>query len=262
MAAHHEDTLAAFASVTECDRDNLGLVLIGSVARGEARDDSDVDVYLIVTEDSFALATEERRVSFVTRDEATYEGGYIDVKVASPEYLRHAIARADEPTRASFAGARVVWSRLDELESLVRQLPTLSDAEFDARALSFLAQARVQRHYFLPQAADRGNVLLLHHAAVHLAYACGRLLLAHNRRLFPGPKYLEKLVAQLPDKPDGIVALLRSAVSEPGPPTAGALLDAIEGLSDWPQDWPEAISKFVEDNELAWFTGGAPPEYR
>ena len=63
---------------------------------------SDVDVYLVVTDDAFAAAQSARRVAYIDTEAATYDS-YVDIKLASPRYLQRAVAYADDPTRASFS---------------------------------------------------------------------------------------------------------------------------------------------------------------
>lgn len=259
---HHEETIRSFSTRIAEDPSYVALVVVGSVARGEERSDSDVDVYLVASEAEFELAREEDRLSFVTSEDATYEGGYIDVKVASIEYLRRALAAADEPARASFVGARVVWTRDPEVEHLVRAIPEVDEEEYVQRARSYIAQTRLYGYYFLNQAFEREEPFLLHHAATHLVFAAGRALLAHNRRLFQGPKYLRKTIAELPHKPDGIDDLLLTVLETPSPSSAQALQIALESFHDWQVGVDETLSMFVEENELAWLTGTAPPEYR
>jgi predicted nucleotidyltransferase len=259
---HHDDAIGRYVAVATADPDTLAIVLTGSVARGDERPDSDIDIDLVVTEEAFERALAQDRVSYVTGEGVDYEDGYIDVKVASIPFLERAVHAADEPMRASFLGAKVLWTCDDRIGSLVEALPRLDDEEFDRRARSFVAQARLQAFYFLVQGVEHENALLTHHAAVHLAYAVGRALLAHNRRLFQGPKYLEQTVAQLPQAPERCVELMKALVQTPSIEAGNALLAALESYHDWNLGYEDTLSTFVTDNELAWFTAISPPEYR
>ncbi len=50
-------------------------------------------------------------VAFVSQTGVAYVGGYVDVKLASPRYLRDAADHGDDPTRASFDRGRVTLDR-------------------------------------------------------------------------------------------------------------------------------------------------------
>ena len=60
---HHEQTIDAFTTSQAVRPEVLGVVVIGSVARGDERPDSDVDVYLVVTDDAYAAAARIRTSS-------------------------------------------------------------------------------------------------------------------------------------------------------------------------------------------------------
>lgn len=256
---HHEDAIAAFtAAVTD---EQLAIIVTGSVARGTERADSDVDLYVVVDDAALEAARAERRVMYTSTDGIDYDGGYFDVKLVSESLLRDAALRADDATRASFEGARVVFSRLDGLDGLIRGIRNVPVETWDAHLASFLAQVRLHGGYFLPQAHEAGNVFLLHSAAVHLAGAASRALLAHNRVLYAGPKYLEKTVASLPLKPAGFAEAITALLTDPAPATANAVTALLEGFRDWPLPREDTLSTFVLDNELAWHYGTVPPEY-
>ncbi|WP_219412421.1 nucleotidyltransferase domain-containing protein [Pseudonocardia nigra] len=258
---HHEDTLAEFVAAVRADPESLAVVAVGSVARGTERPDSDVDVYLVVTDDQFARAGEQNRLSYVRRDVATYPDGYVDVKLATLSYLEAAVERGDDPVRASFVRARVVWSCVADLADLVARIPLLPDGVWEARAASFIAQVRLYGGYFLPQAGKLGNVFLRHHAAVHLVNAAGRALLAHHRVLFRGPKYLEETLRALDPLPEDHLGHAARLLADPTPEAGAALMASLEAFHPWPLAREETLSVFVRDNELAWLTGTPPPEF-
>lgn len=259
---HQEETLAAFLDKVTADPDTVAVVVDGSLAKGSERSDSDVDVYLVVTDDAFATAQSNERLSYVDRDVATYDGGYVDIKVATLDYLRVAVREGDDPTRASFIGARIAWSRDPEVAGLVAALPQLPDEAWDARAAAFIAQMRLYGGYFLRQGAQLGDELLLRWAAIHLLTSAGRALLAHAHVLFPGAKYLSGLLASLPDLPAGYLELSHQLLVSPTPELGRSLMDLVETHADWPITQEETLSRFVRDNELTWLTRVPPPEFR
>ncbi len=258
---HHEESIARFVETTRsaglCD----AVIVEGSVARGTERPDSDVDLYLVVDEDAFARARDDGRLSYVSGEGVTYDGGYFDIKLVTLDYLDQAALRGDDPCRASFESARVVWSTVDGLEERLARILDVSEESWSRREAGFMAHARLQNWYFLPQAFEHGNTFLLHHAGVHLVMAAGRALLALNRVLFKAPKYLERTVAELQRLPDGYSQLASDVLASPTPATASALMSALEDFHTWPLPVAETLSRYVEDNELSWFTGTMPPEY-
>ncbi|GAA2103591.1 hypothetical protein GCM10009841_20830 [Microlunatus panaciterrae] len=259
---HHERAVETYVERARSVESNLAVVIGGSVARGTERPDSDVDLYLLVTEEEFAAAGRNRRLSYVETEGADYDGGYFDIKLVTLPYLTQAAERGDDPVRASFIGARVVWSRVDDLEERLARIRTVPSEVWAPRMASFLSQLRLYGGYFLPQGAkDDQNDYLRHHAAVHLVGAAGRALLAYNRVLFRGPKYLAAQVAELNDKPAGYEAAARLVLAQPTEASGRELMRLMESFTEWPWVPAESLSTFVQDNELAWLNGTLPPEY-
>ncbi|HEY9378109.1 MAG TPA: nucleotidyltransferase domain-containing protein [Jiangellaceae bacterium] len=133
---HHEDTIAAFAAQVINQPGILALIVVGSVARGTERATSDVDVYLVVTDDAFAAAQSARRIAYIDTEAATYDS-YLDIKLASPRYLERAVAHADDPTRASFLDARIIFDHTRSIAAAVARIVTLPDDVWQRRVHAY-----------------------------------------------------------------------------------------------------------------------------
>jgi predicted nucleotidyltransferase len=259
---HHEAAIARFVSLAENDADTVAVVVAGSVARGEERADSDVDLYVVVTADAYARAAQADRLMYVSDRDVDYPGGYFDVKVISRELLDHAVEQADDPMRASLKGARIVFSRIPELQDLVARIANSTDVDWDARVASFLAQARLHGGYFFEQGVAHGDPMLTAHAAVHLAFAAARALLADAHVLFAGPKYLRDAVAALPSIPRTFTDDLTELVTRQTTDAARRVLAELESRLGERLEADATLTTFIRDNELAWFTRVPPPEYQ
>ncbi len=263
---HHEETVEAFTRAQAALPETLGVVVVGSVARGEARPDSDVDVYVVVTDEAYAAAERAGRVAYVSQVGVAYEGGYVDVKLASPRYLAAADERGDDPTRASFDGARVTLDRVGDLAAVVARICALPAGVWASRIRTYRAQLALYGDYFLPQAYERGDRFLLQHSAVHASLAAGRCALARHRRLFRGQKYLSGDLARLSELPETglpetFLPAWRQLVDDPSPSAAGALIAVIDDWLGDPLTVDEALSTFISTNELGWLNATIPPEY-
>lgn len=255
-----ERALSAYIDSVRDDPGTLAVVLVGSVAQGRERSDSDVDVYLIVDDQRFAEAAAADRFAWVERWDLDYPGSYIDIKIASPSYLESAAVGADDPTRASFVGARVAFSRVDGLESVIERIATLPDDEWSGRIRSHMAQARLYGGYFLTQAIDRQDPFLRSHAGLHFALAAARVALASGRTLLQGPKYVSRLVRSVPT-PDGFVDAWEQVVNDPGIENARVLMALLDAWAGDDLSPDQALSIFIRDNELAWLRGTVPAEF-
>ena len=81
---HHDATAEGYVATVRDRPEVLGVVVVGSVARGTPREDSDVDLYLVVTDEAYASARAAGMIAAVSQDGVTYPGGYVDIKLASP----------------------------------------------------------------------------------------------------------------------------------------------------------------------------------
>jgi hypothetical protein len=250
---HHEETIANFSEATRSDPDTVGLVVVGSVARGLERPDSDVDVYVVVTEDRFERARDQHQLSYVDTASATYEGGYVDVKLVSRRWVRSVGAHADEPTRASLQGARVVWASLPGLQDAIRDAAADSDeAVWNDRLSTAVARMRLYGGYFLTQGVQLADPLLTHASAADFVSAAGRALLAHAHVLFAGPKYLRSAVNSLAHVPHTLIPACEQLLSEPDPQRALEIMTTVETIVRAPLTPESTLGRFVADNELAW----------
>lgn len=255
-----ERALAAYIESVRGAPGALAVVLVGSVAQGTERVDSDVDVYFVVDDERFAAETAAGHFAWIDRYGVDYPGSYIDIKLASPSYLARAAERADDPTRASFVGARIAWSELSGIDQLIERITSLPDDVWRERVRSHVSQAALYGGYFLQQAVERGDEFLRRHAGIHLALAAARAAFAAARVMLPGPKYVSKLVRSVPS-PAGFVEAWEQVVEAPDAASGQVLLDI---LLEWLGDGlapAEMLSTFIRDNELAWLRGTVPAEY-
>ena len=258
---HHEEAIAGYVARSSEQAETLAVIVTGSLARGTEREDSDIDLYLLVTEEAWDAAYREKRLMFTETEGVGYPGGYLDIKLATLSYLDDAADRGDDPVRDSFAHSRIAFSRIDDLRERLDRASVVPDETWATRTASFVAQVRLHGGYFLVQGFEAGDALLTQHAAVHLVTSASRAVLAHNRVLFQGPKYLAKAVARVERKPDGWGELVQSVLSNPTPDTARALSDALESFLPWPLPKEQTLSTFILDNELAWRYRTKTPEY-
>lgn len=260
MAEHHERAVVGFVEGARA-RGARGVVVVGSVARGTERPDSDVDLYEVVDDAAFDAARAAGALARVETEHAAWPGGYLDVKLVSPTLLARAATEADDATRASLVGARVVLDRDGDLRATIAAITAPPAEHFAALIASFGAQFALHADYFLVQGRHHDDALLAAHAAVHAAFAAGRLALAAEQVLFRGPKYLaeqlrqagrvelaEAITALVDERSADAVDRVRSLVPELAE-RAGAVGD-------------DDLALFITENEWAWFTRRPPPEHR
>jgi predicted nucleotidyltransferase len=255
MSAHHEATIQRLKQAYENDPDCLALIIGGSVAKGWAKENSDVDFMAIVTDERFELSRDT--LTIYRTDLTDYEGGYVDGKLV-PLRLVHMVAeKGSEPARSAYLGARVLFDRTGEVESLIKRILVYPEEGVEERIRRFHSQLMIWA-WFVGEAAKRDDRYLMSRATTEIALFAMRIVLAVNRRIYPYHKWVTRMVEETPDKPDGIVekvhAMLRAQTFE----SAKAVVDALQAWRDIPIDYREHCNHFLEDSEWNWLEGPAP----
>lgn len=254
MHEWHRQMIVKLKDHFERDACYVALIVVGSVVREEAREDSDVDFVLVVTDDEYARRDAARDLFYAANG---FAGGYI----LDLGYLLDAAERGDERTRFQFVKAQIVFARIADLEGIVARIATYPESERIEKMKSFYSQLPL--HFsFMELAEYTQNAYLLSETAVALVHFGGRLILAHNRMLYPGRKWFMREFEKAPDKPEGIVDLATHLLHHPGIANAKAFYDSITHYADWPQPEEGIWQRIHEDNVWNWRYGKLSPAER
>lgn len=93
------------------------------------------------------------------------------------------------------------------------------------------------------------------YAAANLVLFAGRLFLAHNQMLYPGPKWLMTELRRAQQKPERLIELLEALSREPSSQNSAAVLDCIVQFRDWGLTVQDAVAAYTEDSERKWRHG-------
>ncbi len=256
---HHQRAIDRLADAYRDDPRFLAVIIGGSVAKGFARDDSDVDFLIIATDEEFEQRLASRDLFINRRDLCDYENGFVDGKIINLAYLEDVADKGNEPSRASFEGAFVAYSHIADLEALLQRIPVYPEDGHEERIRAFYSMAFIQ-HWLFHEAARHDNRYTMRRAASQLALFAGRLILAHNKRLFPYHKWFPRVLESVPDKPDGFMECFNDLNNEPRADLATALFEAVRDFRDWGVSDLEAYTWFMTDVEWSWMSGNTPME--
>ncbi|MCG8372529.1 MAG: nucleotidyltransferase domain-containing protein [Balneolales bacterium] len=256
---HHQQAIDNLIAEYENDPRFPALIIGGSVAKGCARDDSDVDFMVVANDEEFGqrLATNDL---FINRtDLCDYEGGYVDGKIINIKYLVDAAQRGNEPTRAAFDGAFIAYSHLENLNEIFAQIHVYPAKDHAERIKSFYCMAFIQ-NWLMAEAERHKNIYTMTRAASQLTLFAGRLILAHNQILFPYHKWFIHYLEKCPEKPSGFLENIHAVLREPGTKTSGALFKSLQDFHDWEIPDLEAYLWFMKEVEWSWMNGKTPLE--
>ncbi len=256
---HHRRAIDRLADAYRDDPDFLGVIIGGSVAKGYARDDSDVDFLIIATDEVFQRRLAARDLFINRRDLCDYDGGFVDGKIINRAFLEDVAENGNEPSRAAFEGAFAAYSHVADLDALLQRIPVYPEAGHDERIRAFYSMAFIQ-HWLFHEAERHGNRYTMTRAASQLALFAGRLILAHNRTLFPYHKWLPRTLESVPDKPGDLMTCFHDLLDEPRGDRATALFELVRDFRDWGVSDLDAYTWFMTDVEWSWMSDKTPIE--
>jgi len=229
MTEDQQQQINEIVGLQRKDDNVIAVILIGSLARGDAREDSDVDCNLVVRE--------KRELCDITKDD-----------------LRHTIKHGNELTRWSYTGAKILYSTDNEIEGLIRQIPVYPEGRRQYNMESFASQIRM--HFAYLQLAEYSkNTYLLHETATKIALFAGRLILADNRVLYPNRKWYSREIQRVADKPQGFYEDMCGLLTDPTIDKARAFIDALFSYKAYPEPEEGWVNRFNKDSVLSWKNG-------
>lgn len=257
MRAHHQRVVQRLVDRFQDDPGLLAMIVGGSVAKGWASDDSDVDVMLVATDEEYARRLETGDLGYLDFETAHYPGGYVDGKVIDVAFLREVADHGSEPARAAFLDAIVAWSRIPDLDALLAPIAVYPEHERAAKMHAFASHMALL-HWYVGEAEKRQDPYLLSWTASSLVLYGGRLILAHNRLLYPFHKWFMHQLRGAAEKPAGLVELAEALLRQPGRRTAREFYDCVNSFQDWGVSITRVGVDFMRETEWNWRQGRPP----
>jgi hypothetical protein len=261
MHANHQRAIDRLTEHFKDDPRFLALIIGGSIAKGRAKENSDVDIMLVATDEEYALRQAHDDYHYYTRDFTDYEDGYVDGKIVDMQFIRDVADHGSDPARSAFAGTILAFSRAPELEDLLLKIPRYREEDHRDKIISFYSQVLLL-NWFILEAEKRNDIYLLNHAASELVLFGGRLILAHNRVLYPYHKWFMWELRNTEQKPANFIELAESLLKTPSKTTAQAFVDSISNFQDWGVTIGQAVVRFMKESEWNWRYGPPPVQDR
>ncbi len=258
MQPHHQETIDRLSAHFKDDPAFDALIIGGSLAKGWDRPDSDVDFMLLATDDEYARRVPDNQLTFFSTEFTDYAGGYVDGKIVNRAFLHEVAACGSEPARSAFVGVWIVYSRWPELADLLAQITTYPEANHVDKLQSFYAHFEAA-HWFIGEAEKRQQAYLLMRFTTEMVLFATRMILAHNRIIYPYHKWMLTAVEAAPDKPADFLPLVNALLAEPNKVRAAQLFDCMKDFADWPKPPEGWGARFLRDSEWNWRNGQIPP---
>jgi hypothetical protein len=254
---HHQSAVERVTEHFRGDSEVQALLLGGSIAHGFESPESDVDLLIVVSDRDYDARLREGALQFWTADGCDWPGGYVEGKYVGRSFLAQVAASGSEPARFAFEDARVLLSRVSDLEArlaTIARYPVEGKAERIAR---FRAQFEAW-HWYAHEGLKRGDRYLVGMAVAKTVLFGGRMILAHNERLYPYHKWFLRALERAAERPPELLERIAAVHAEPSQASLLALWACVTNFRAWEggdRPWP---LQFLLDSELNW-QGGATP---
>ena len=259
LEPHHRRAIDRLAQAYRDDPRFDALIIGGSVAKGCARPDSDVDFLIVATDEEFMRRQADKDLFINRTDLCDYNGGYVDGKIINRAFLQALAEKGNEPSRAAFEGAFTAYSHIPDLGTLLNSIPVYPEQDRERRIKAFYSMAFNQR-WLIQEALRHDNKYTITRAASQLALYSGRLILAYNRKLYPYHKWLTHALASVAEKPAGLLSQIDALLTNPGAENADALFQSVKGFKDWGVSDIECYTWFMTEVEWSWMQDQTPIE--
>lgn len=251
MYKHHEESIEIMKKHLMEKEETIALVFGGSVAKGTERPDSDLDAMVIITDDAYAKRVEEGKTTECIFGMSTYEGGYFDVKYMSKAYIQAAAQKGSEPTRNSFIGSKLLFSKDPEIEGIVKAIPVFQESEMEDKLLSFYANFALNYHYFWNDCKPEAYMKIRTGSEIILSVY--RILLQENKKLFQCNRRLEEDVEKLGGSCAETVRLGKIFSEQLTDQALNAFVEQFEKTSSYvPPEQALVGSRYLADFEQWW----------
>ncbi|RPJ21341.1 MAG: nucleotidyltransferase domain-containing protein [Chloroflexi bacterium] len=257
MHPHHTQTIQNVKEYFERDPEVLALLLSGSIAHGFESPTSDVDIMIFLSEENHQKRFQTGQLTFFTTELCSYEGGYIDGKYISLDFVKQVAEKGSEPARFAFEGSQVLFNKIEGFEQEIRRVAEYPIAEKAERIKRFRAQLEAW-HWYCGEALKRENQYLLATAVNKLILFGGRLILAHNEMLYPYHKWFLQVLERAKEKPADFMACLQKLSAEHTPENIEAFYEKVKTFQAWKENPYGWGAQFMLDSELNWMDGKTP----
>lgn len=257
MYEHHQRAIEAIAGKLGAREEVVGVIIGGSIAHGYASETSDLDIMIVLSDEAYQQAIKTGDLGYFETESTPYEGGYVDGKCVSVDYIHKVAESGSEPARFAFKDAFAAYSNVDGLDELIRAASSYPLDKKEENIQKFYAQFETWKWYFY-EGLKRNNPLLMDYSRTNYIMFAGRLILAHNEILFPSYKWLLKELEKAEAKPDHFMQLLNDVIELKSAESIELLYNSITGFHNWYTSEEHWTVRFMIDSQLNWLDGMVP----
>lgn len=257
MYNHHKMAIETITNKLKSRDEILGIIVGGSVAHGFANENSDIDLMLVLSDKDYEDAIRSGNINYFEREATPYEGGYVDGKYTSVDFIKKVAEFGSEPARFAFKDAFVSYSSVNGLEQLVKDASRYPVQNKHENIEKFYAQLEAWKWYYY-EGLKRNDNYLMNISISNFVLFAGRLILTFNETLFPYHKWFLRVLDSVKNKPDDLLLYINNVLENKTAISVEALYHRIISFNKWTSSDKPWCIRFILDSELNWMDGSLP----
>ena len=257
MFKHHSESIKLITEKLKSRKDVKAVILVGTIAQGFENDSSDIDLLIVVGEKDFKTRKANNELKMIDKESAVYEGGYIDAKYVSLEYIRQVAIKGSDASRYAFKDAKILFSKIDNLQSVLNDAVRYPSGEKTARINAFCSEMLAWCWYAC-EGLKENNKYLLSCSIPNVILFGGRAVLVRNELFYPYHKWFMKILEEAPVKPADMMMRIKELLRNPTKSDIILFRDSVLdflGVDRHKLKWSEY---FVMHNEMNWLYPETP----
>ena len=99
LKPHHRKSIEKLTAQLEKKANFQALILGGSITKGYERENSDIDIMIVIPDEEFQKRRRRKRLMYFDTSVCNYPDGYVDGKLVSIPFLKLVAEKGGEPAR-------------------------------------------------------------------------------------------------------------------------------------------------------------------
>lgn len=249
---HQQKAIDYITSKLFIEPDVDALLISGSIAHGFNTENSDVDIYIVISNSLFEQKKINSNLMYFESLSIFYNTGYIDGKYITLDYIKLVAEKGNDPSRYALHDAILKFDKTHKVEKTLKDINTVSLETQLVRSHRFLSQLQAWKWY-CDEAIKKENNYLLDLSVSKLILFGGRLILLHNNVFFPYHKWFLKVLENATNKPACLSQLIDNLLIDKSVENINEFYNAIINFHDWTEGKEyNCWNYFLQDIEHNW----------
>ena len=254
MTSNQMRTIELLTQDAKGNENIIALILCGSLVKGTSSGKSDVDVFVVVSDEEFERRRTQKDYFCGTLFHQSKYPTSIDGKVVNKEFLQQIWVNGNECIKNNFSKIDILYSQDSEIAKILNDADKINHNKAE-NIKKFYALMKSNRH---KATDDLNNIIQLKYCILNTVFFASRLVLEHNDTYFPCVKNMEKELKNCKDKPDNFIESIHKLLTT----------FSVEDLSKFYEQTEEYFKQYrfddnirkgyVIENEDFWFFNERP----